>query len=229
MLRRDYILRMIEDYCQILARINALKNGERWDEAADAIEGEFRNLLGSDVRAVARLSETELLARIVKGAPTQAVRERTLILTTLLKEAGDVATAQDNIEEGRACYLKGLNLMLDTLGGDDPFESPEFVPKVELFVGLLDDAPLPLPTQARLMQYYEQAGEFGKAEDFLYAILDDDPANPAFLDFGMTFYRRIANHDDDALIRGNLPRAELESGLADLQARKASLAGKNRP
>ena len=35
MIRRDYILWMIEEFIQELARINSLKEGRHWSEASD--------------------------------------------------------------------------------------------------------------------------------------------------------------------------------------------------
>ena len=105
MMRRDYILRMIEEFVRAIARVNELKAGERWQEAAGTLDEEFQRLIGAGPEAVTKLSETELLAKIIAGEPTQAVRDKTLMLTTLLKEAGDVAMAQGRAEDGRECYL----------------------------------------------------------------------------------------------------------------------------
>src|SRR5689334_21588798 len=95
MIRRDFILRMMEECIRALARINSLKKAQRWNEASEELDAEFQRFIGAGPQTIARLSETELLARLVEGEPTQAVRDKTLILTALLKEAGDVAAAQD--------------------------------------------------------------------------------------------------------------------------------------
>src|SRR5438445_11964979 len=95
--------------------------------------------------------------------------------TTMLKEAGDLADAQEQREESRACYLKGLHLLLGTLARGEVFDCPDFVPKVEVFMAALADSPLPLPTHALLMQHYERTGEFAKAEDALFAMLEREP------------------------------------------------------
>src|SRR5690349_12648304 len=104
MIRRDYVLRMIEEFIRALSRIQALKKDRRWDELDDAIDEEFKKLLGSDITTVARYSETELLALLVQGESTSSLRERTLILTTLLYEAGNAATSQGRTGEGRIFY-----------------------------------------------------------------------------------------------------------------------------
>jgi hypothetical protein len=67
------------------------------------------------------------------------------------------------------------------------------------------------------MQHFEQLGEFAKAEDVLFATLDAQPAQPGLREFGMAFYQRLMSKSDAALSAGNLPRPELEAGLAELR------------
>jgi len=220
MIRRDYILRMIEECIRALARINSLKQGQHWNEASEELDAEFKKLFGDGAQAVARLSETELLARLMQDGPTHTLREKTLILTTLLKEAGDVAAAEDRTEESRECYLKALHLLLDTLARGEVFECPEFVPKVETLKEALQGSRLPLRTHALLMQHYERTGEYAKAEDALFAMLDTEPSNDAIVDFGIAFYQRLLTQSDAALNEANLPRAEVEEGLKELQHRR---------
>lgn len=219
MIRRDYLLRMIEECLQALSRIKSLKRVQRWQEADSSLDAEFQKLVGAGAQAVAQLSETELLGRLMQGDSTQIVREKTFILTALLQEAGDVAAAQDRADEARACHLKALHLLLDTLARGDAAEAPEFVPKVELLQATLQGAPLPTRTQAMLMQHFEHTGQFAKAEDALFALLDHDLEDPRLAEFGAAFYRRLLGLSDGALAEGNLPRAEVEDGLRELARR----------
>src|SRR5437762_3035960 len=115
MLRRDFILRMIEEFAQALARIRALKKKQRWREASVALDTEFEQLIGDGARAVTRLSETELLTRLMRDGPTHLVRDKTFMLATLLNEAGEVAASENRMDESRECHLKALHLLLDTL------------------------------------------------------------------------------------------------------------------
>lgn len=216
MIRRDYILRMLEEFFEVLSRIRALQKGQKWNEASLVAEKELQQLVGLGVQDIARLSETELLARLIRGEPTQAVREKTLVLATLLKEAGDIAAGEGRSAESLSYHLKGLHLLLGVRAREDPFDSPAFVPRVEGFLAALGDFVLPLSTQAMLMQHYERIGEFAKAEDVLFAMIEADGTNPALLSFGIGFYQRLQHQSDDALKQGNLPRSEVEAGLAQL-------------
>lgn len=218
MIRRDYIIKMIEEFAEALARIRALKSDKELAQASALTEEEFQRAAGLDSRALVKLSETELLARLIETKPLQAVREKMFFLTTLLKEAGDIAAAAGHADESRSLYLKGLHLLLDSLARGDASEQPEFVPKVDLFVAALDE--VPTQTSALLMEHYERTGQFGKAEDALFAILDGDVDNDLALNFGISFYERLLAQTDVRLIDGNLPRAEVEAGLQELRDRR---------
>ena len=47
MIRRDYILRMIEEFLQLLARLKSLKQEHRWEEAAGTLDEQFHRLVGA--------------------------------------------------------------------------------------------------------------------------------------------------------------------------------------
>ena len=219
MIRRDYLLRMIAEFIEVLNRIDALKKGELWVEAKREIEDEFKHLIGASGDELARLTDTEMLARLVQGEPTQVVREKTAILSTLLKEAGDVARGSGESERGNLFYLRGLHLLLDVLGQGDVWEFPEFLPKIESFTVALTGTELPLATHARLMQHYERAGEFAKAENELFAIVDANGQAAGLLMFGTAFYERLRGRPDRELAEGDLPRNELETGLQEFRQR----------
>jgi hypothetical protein len=223
MIRRDYILKMIEEFIQVLARLNSLKRSQKWQEVDSTLEEGFQRLIGVGAGVVSRFSETELLAKIMRGEPTQVVQQKMWFLTTLLSQAGEIALAQDRLEQGRACYLKGLNVLLYALAQADSMEFPEFVPKVDAFVIALEDSPLPMSTLLGLMRHYEQAGAFGKAEDALFSMVEAMPAEPKVLDFGVAFYHRLGAQSDASLTAGNLPRGELDASLKELERRRAAL------
>lgn len=209
---------------QALSRLRALKQGQRWAEAGDELDAEFKKLIGDGAQSVVRLSETGLLARLLQGGPTHLVRDKTLMLTTLLKEAGDVAAAENREAQSRECYLKALHLLLDVLARGEVIELPEFVPKVEMLVAALSSAPLPVRSAAMLMQHYERTGEFAKAEDALFAMLDAEPDNQAIVEFGITFYQRLLVHSDETLASGNLPRQEIAAALKELHTQSGARA-----
>jgi hypothetical protein len=80
-------------------------------------------------------------------------------------------------------------------------------------------------THAALMIYHEQEGHFAKAEDGLFAMLEAAPDNREALAIGLAFYHRLQALSDETLLMGNLPRDEVEAGLAELLARRTIQQG----
>jgi len=219
MLRRDYVLRMIEQCIQALTRsLRSMQQGQ-FDLASQEVNQAVQSLVGLDLPQVNRLSETELLSALLTGEPTQTLRQKCMMLVALLHRAGDIFTQQGNDLDSRTCYLRALNVQLDVLLREGAFDFPEFVPKVEVLVQTLAGTELPAMTLAALMRHYESTGQFAKAEDTLFCLLDAHPGQPDLVAFGIQFYDRLARQSDEALLLGNLPRGEVQAGLAELQAR----------
>ncbi len=219
MFRQDYILRMIEEFARRLARITALRKGGEWEAAERAIDEEFKELLGAQSKGIAELSETELLALILQGGGGLRVRDRTLLTVAFLKEAADVADGSGRDSVRDELLLRALFLLLNLIGRGDYSECPQFVPTVECLLEGLAGRPLPLHTQALLMQHFDRAGDFGKAEDFLFGMLERAPEDADLIQLGLDFYDRLLALNDETLAAGNLPRAEIESAANELRER----------
>jgi hypothetical protein len=224
MIRRDYIVRMIEEMGRALAQIRALRHAGRAEAARQMADAECEKLAALGAVGIVKLSETELLARVSEGQYSHTVHLRTLAVAALLHEAAEIASGQDRVGEAREIYLKALHLLLGVSSQDDPAEFPEFVPKVEAIVTALEAQPLPVETQSLLMRHYEATGQFAKAEDALYSIIDAVGADAELAGFGRAFYGRILARSDAALVAGNLPRGEAEQGLIELNTSAANLA-----
>jgi hypothetical protein len=220
MLRRDYLLRQIEEFVAVLMRMTGLTKAGRWDEAASAAKSQFKALAGADVAELLQMSDTELVARLVEGDVGYGIPDKIFMLAALFKQNGDILTGQGQTEEGRACYLKGLHLLLETVANDPTVTRPAFVPSIEGFLIALHDSPLNFETNAMLMRHYEQVRDYAKAEDALFDMMDAEPGKIDLVDFGVGFYERLLRLDDEALELGNLPRAEVNAGLAELNQRK---------
>ena len=223
MFRRDYLLRQIEQFVAVLMKMTGLTKAGQWEEASSIVKSQFKALAGDDVTKLFQMTDTELIARLVEGDAGYGIQERIFMLARLFKENGDILKGQGRIEESDACYVKGLHLLLETVANDPTAPRPEFVPSIESFHTALRDSPLDFETNAMLMRHYEQAREYAKAEDALFDMLDTEPTNIELLEFGIGFYQRLLRLDDETLEVGNLPRAEVNAGLAELNQRKSEL------
>lgn len=223
MIRRDYLLRQIEEFVAAITKVLGLTKNEQWHDASTLAATQFQALAGASPDELVRMSDTELLAQLIQGEPTSVLENKIFMLATLFKTQGDILAGEGKVEEGQPYYLKGLHLLLDTFASNEMARRPDYLPTVDAFLLGLGDAPLPFTTNTMLMRYYEQTGEFAKAEDALFAMLETEPSNAELLNFGITFYQRLLQKNDDTLAAGNLPREEVKSGLAELEKRKAGI------
>jgi hypothetical protein len=219
MLRRDYIIDAIEEFAAVLAKILGFTKAGEWQKASATANEEFQRMVGMDASQALRMSETELFARLIEGEPTQAAERKVFTLALLFRANGDVLAGQDRKEECREYYLKGLDLLLNSLELTAIGDRPDFVPTVEAFFINLSDSPLPTKTKVMLMRHYERAGDFAKAQDALFAIAESELPGTELLEFGESFYQRLLNRSDAVLLAGNLTRAEAEAGLAGFRAK----------
>ena len=80
MIRRDYILRLVEQFVQALSKIQGFKKEQQWGDAEVALDEEFQRLIKRGAGGVGALSLTELLSQLIEGEPTQAVQMKSFIV-----------------------------------------------------------------------------------------------------------------------------------------------------
>jgi len=218
-IRQDYILRLIEKFGQILAQIVAHTKARNLDEAKELIARTTGELVGHSVEEVCAQSDGKLVARLIAGLPHHEGRQRCFMLVTLLNEAADNAGRSNDAGRERALKLKALSLLLAIGQFADEDVVPDYSPRVADLVSQLGEANLPPRILVGLIQHHELHGQLAKAEDRLFDLIDvAEPRAPA-LELANAFFRRQLAKSDEELARGELPRAEVEAGLAEIGKR----------
>lgn len=226
--QRDYILRMVELFGLAWAsvvRIIKLREAGQHVDAVAAIDQELRRLLRLTTETVEALSGEELLTllRLSQSArlgQTVAL-DKLLLLALLLEEMAALYAAQGTEERADDHALKALQVYLALVAeGHDP-AMPDVAADIEgLARQVGGDAPP--DTRRQLWQYYEQTGQFARAEDWLFEWLESvaQPKSSGVVADGVAYYERLLLKSDAELEQGNLPRDEVLAGLAQLQARR---------
>ncbi|HEX7103293.1 MAG TPA: DUF6483 family protein [Nitrolancea sp.] len=221
MVERDYILRLIKQMTEALAIVFKLERGGDPHEALRVVDQTYQQLLGLDAATISSLPPDALLALIrSSGAGYQgdrAIAERLTVLANLLQAEGDIYDSLKRQGDSATRRLKALDIQLAILTGEDP-ASERAANSVAMLLERLDEYELPPRTKQLLWRHFEQMGDFARAENWMYEALEDEHAPPGIVDQAIDFYQRLLEHDDADLIFGNLPRAEIESGLEQLEA-----------
>lgn len=213
MFQRDYILRMIEQLSQVMARLLLLKTMEERQEALLLLEEFYGKLRLPQARLLLRMSDPELLALIsTNGQPDL---DKAVGLGLLLKEEGRLYEAMEQFGESSERFRKALYLFLsaERLGADMPGTDCRRL--IDETRELLRLYAIPEHTLLMLMDYYASAGRFALAEDALFELLEQD-VSYAGREAGERFYRMLQELSDQSLEEGRLPRHELEQGRTDM-------------
>src|SRR6266404_3686941 len=216
MIKDDYILREIERLVQALAKIFKLhKQGEN-DEALAAIDDAFLDLVGLDRELVEMISLKDLLALMKLGIDLDITR--CLVIADLLKARGDVRTRMGAGQESAATYARSLTLFLNIFTSPVSIDLPEYRARAEELIGKLKGCDLLPETKVPLFRYFEKTGRYARAEDVLFEMVEGD-ADETTYNEGFGFYERLLRRSDEELAAGDLPREEVQNGLASLRKR----------
>ncbi len=214
MFQRDYILRMIEQLSQVMARLLLLKSMEERQEALLLLEEFYGKLRLPPARLLLRMSDSELLSLIsTNGQPDL---DKAVGLGMLLKEEGRVQESMEQYGESGERFRKALYLFLsaERLGANMPGADCRAL--IEETRELLRPYFIPEHTLLMLLEYYTDAGQYALAEDVLFELLEQE-VSPAGREAGERFYRMLGEVPDEALEEGRLPRDEVEQGRADME------------
>lgn len=216
MFQRDYILRMIEQLSQVMARFLMLKSLEERQEVLIQLEEFYGKLMLPPVKLLLRMPDNELLALVsVNGEPDL---DKAAALGYLLKEEGRVHEALEQYESSSERFNKALFLFIwaDRLGAD--VSGMDCGKQIEDLRELLRTYVIPGPTLQLLVDHYESRGLYAQAEDVLFELLESDSSRvEGNLTAGEQFFDRIMLVPDESLELGGLPRHEVVQGVEDLR------------
>ncbi len=216
MIKNDYILRLVEQFFQILRRIVNYRAEKRYEEALALVRQGYRSFLGADADFMDRHSADELLDMMDSGLLNA---EQLIMAAKLLKEEAELLELLEVPLEARSRRLKSLTLFLAVFFGPGCDRLGIFFEDVEPLSDDLLKEGLPSNLMRRLPEFYEQRGRFAKAEDTLFTYLENQPDDREKIDEGIAIYERLLAKTDPELEAGGLPRDEIVETLRELRER----------
>ena len=137
MFRRDYIIRLIEEFGVLWARlVEALRGGDI-SAARLTIDAAYQRLLGLTPHDIQALSSAHLIARLQLGVTPEAGREQLWVMSALLRAEGDLAAAAGLVDVTRQYYRRALDLILAAEQLDPDPTLPSYVPTRDELMAIL--------------------------------------------------------------------------------------------
>ncbi len=215
MINKDYILRMAEKIGRSLAIILGLRKYNQHEEALIYIDDTLLRTVGLTSRFINSISDEMLVTTI---SPLGVLNiDACLWIAALLKAEGDIYEEDlDKSNESYYRYQKSLYLFLTAILDEHIPSDADLYKDIEQLLQKLDDYELPLPLKSKLFAYYELSGQYAKAEDTLFDLLETGN-NREIVESGRAFYTRLLAKSDADLQAGNLGREEVDEGLEQLK------------
>lgn len=219
--RRDYLMRMIEQFAVSMGQVMFQRQNRRFAEAMELLTQAMKQLLGLNSKMVRALSVKDIITLLSTNGHLDAGKG--LLLSDMLVAEGDVLNDAEQEEESTGCLLKALELLLTMQRME---EAEPWMTEVDERIAAL----LPKVQNIRmnpfmmevLMEYYDGSGQLSKAEDMLFFMLDDDPGNTTVMEQGLLMMERWLSLSPEAMEKGNLSTEEIQESYDLLIKKKQS-------
>lgn len=214
MLQRDYLMKMTQMLATVLTKVLFNKENKNYMEAEKDIESAAKTLVGLDLNLIKILNVEDVL-KLMKTSDVYA--GRCLISAELLKEYGDILGEKDRINESIDIYIKSLWLYLETILTKELPEPEIYYDRINFLIKNLTTPETDTELKLKIFAYYEFSGQYSKAEDVLFELMDSD--TEGIKAKALKFYERLQKETDEELGKGNFSHGEVEESIEEVNSR----------
>jgi hypothetical protein len=214
MFSEDYIVRQIMQFVSVMAKIMGLKMAGQYQVALEVIDQSLGELLGINADIVNLLDDESLYKVLTINAVLDLERLRNI--AELYKEKGDIFNLQNNKLESDNCYLRSLNYYLLISNNKQPSQLFDLSQKINELIIKLVNYDLPEKTHLDLFCYYENEGEYAKAENILAKLISNPKGNVDLRDEMISFYQRLLLVKQKELSAVGMTKKQIRLKLKDM-------------
>lgn len=216
MIKNDY-MREIENTLKLVnEEVNKNLIDGNLEEAKNNVNKQLKSLVGLDLGTVDVFSFNSIAGLIDKERHYNS--EKFIAFGTLMGLQGLISSKENNENAKIQYYEKSVEGFYKAYTEDDEISRKYLDDAVEVS-NELSNYELSLELDNKILKIYELANKFDKAEDTLFYMLRKTNNEQSVILNGMRFYNRLKEMDYDKLEEGNLPIAEVEDGILELERR----------
>jgi hypothetical protein len=108
MIRRDYLMRQVEDFAKVMGKILGLKSKGEYSKANEVISVAYNDLLNISDQVLNETRAEDLVEELTNKHHLQ--KEQINIIAELLFHEGEIAELESRLDESHEIYLKSLSL-----------------------------------------------------------------------------------------------------------------------
>lgn len=209
MIKNDLKDNIVEEF---LLTLEEIKRNENNDELTlSLVKESYKKHFGFEYSLLSLLSYDDL----VKMLNHNRINDYTKVtLLGILVNEEAIILERNNNKDFLKNYLRAFSILSPIAIEEKETKIPNFKETLNFVIEKLLQYQLPLETSKDIFKALEATGNFSKAEDLAFEILDDD------VDFKgkiKDFYERILKLDDSKLCNGNLSRSEILESISELK------------
>jgi hypothetical protein len=203
MVQKDYIVRIIEQLAAFLWTIVFNKRIKNYDIALEKIEEAYNGLLFLSSDKVKNLSADEIIQN--NTYKNILNKDNIEIIANLLFEEADVIEKINGSNYISLEYFQKSFVLFNKIL--EPDNHKKYFYKMNEIIINLNNYEIPNTITFMIYKYFEINGLYGKAEDKLYDLLENN--YPDIKNEMKLFYNRLLEKCDTELEKGNLSRNEI--------------------
>ncbi|GGO07651.1 DUF6483 family protein [Saccharibacillus kuerlensis] len=216
MLRKDYLMRMIEEMTEAVGSMMGLRREHKNEQALEKLDGLLKRNFRMSERMLRSLPPEELILLFQQRGGVDA--ESLQLVARMLQENGEIRENMGEEQEAASVRIKALHLYLYAALNGGSRELVDYPQRISELTAQLERYRLPAEAEKLVMLYEEREGRYIQAEDAMFRMLNASPIDDEnALEEGRMFYARLAALDDEQLRSGGLSRLDLEEGIEALQ------------
>lgn len=213
MLKNDYMKEVENTLTLVTEEVDkCIINGDI-EKAKERINKELKALVGIDIGTVDIFSFNSLEGLISKENQYNA--EKFIAFACLMKLQGQISNDENSKIQ---YYEKSLEGFFKAYTEDDE-TNPKYLDDAAESASELSNYEFSLDMDKKILKIYELGNKLDKAEDTLFYMLRKTNNDGSIILEGMRFYNRLKEQDHEKLVLGNLPIAEVEDGISELERR----------
>jgi hypothetical protein len=156
--QRDFILRLIEEAAQVLAKVVLNREAGQYDQAVYTVIDSMEKLFGLGVSELAALDADQLYAQLTREEHPETARDKCIVFAALNYQAGLAYEGKDLTALAQPAFHLSLVFTLRALTAYPGANLPPFTPGVDDLLYHLDGFELPASTAELLEAYRSGAG-----------------------------------------------------------------------
>lgn len=218
MLKQSLSNELIKKFNNYIKEIEKEKSEGNYQNEMTIIDNAFKDIFRLGKKFFSSFSTENLIDMAKINGNSNA--DKCIMMAKLLEETGFVLEKQDKVNESFYINQKSLYIFLEAFQNIRESSTLKvYLKDIKPLTENLIQYELPEKLEIRIRDYYLNQGDYSKADDMTYYILENSNYEKRLVKNSLDFYKALLEIDSSTLEKGGLSIPEIESSIKDLSCK----------